>query len=179
MEFPRSSFVLYLLLLSATALAKTVTYDWEVTFVHNANPDGRHSRTVVGINGQWPCPKIEVEVGDRLVVNVLNKLPNQYTSLHFHGLHQRGSAAMDGPPSATQCQIPPGGIFTYDFEVGIRRASLCSNLLIISDQTARDILVSFSYGRPVRRWITWPSYNKGSQITVQKRLPQRAGTLRD
>ena len=160
MAFPRLSLAFFVLVLSVTALARTVIYDWEVTFVHNVNPDGRHPRTVVGINGQWPCPKIEVEIGDRLVVNVLNKLPNQYTSLHFHGLHQRGSAAMDGPPSTTQCQIPPGGTFTYDFVVGITQVPFYRKWLTIADQAVRYVLVSFPHGRPVWRRITRASHNR-------------------
>ena len=39
--------------------AKTVTYDFNVTWV-TANPDGLYDRKVVGINNQWPLPVIEV-----------------------------------------------------------------------------------------------------------------------
>jgi len=74
-------------------------------------------RPAVGINGKWPCPAITANVGDRVVVNVNNKLDNQTTSIHFHGLYQQGSSSMDGPVGVTQCPIPPGGSFTYDFLV--------------------------------------------------------------
>lgn len=41
-----------------------VTYNWDVTWV-NASPNGV-SRPFIGINGQWPCPPIEVNIGDRV-----------------------------------------------------------------------------------------------------------------
>ena len=103
-------------LLTTFATAATVTHDFNITWV-TANPDGAFHRPVVGINGQWPLPQIDVTVGDRVVVNVLNQLGNRTTSLHFHGLYMNGSTEMDGPVGVTQCAIPPGGSFTYDFQV--------------------------------------------------------------
>jgi iron transport multicopper oxidase len=98
------------------ARAATVTYDFNISWV-TANPDGMADRATIGINGQWPVPTIRVNVGDRLVVNVLNSLGNESTSIHFHGLFMRGAAYMDGPVSVTQCPIPPGERFTYNFTV--------------------------------------------------------------
>ncbi|MCJ1411176.1 hypothetical protein MMC19_005264 [Ptychographa xylographoides] len=108
--------VLVVLVSAQLALAATVTYNWDVTWV-SVNPDGRKVRPAVGINGQWPCPTINVNVGDRLIVNLVNKLGNETTSIHWHGLKQQGSSSMDGPVGVTQCPIPPGGSFTYDFVV--------------------------------------------------------------
>ncbi|KAL1964569.1 hypothetical protein VTN77DRAFT_6866 [Rasamsonia byssochlamydoides] len=96
--------------------AKTVTYDFNVTWV-TANPDGLHPRKVVGINGQWPLPVIEVDKGDRLVVNMYNGLGDKNASIHFHGMFQNGTNEMDGPSMVTQCPIPPGASFTYNFTV--------------------------------------------------------------
>lgn len=104
-----------IVLLANWAIAATVTYDFNITWV-NASPDG-FERPVIGINGQWPIPQISVNKGDRLVVNVLNQLGNQSTSLHFHGLYMNGSTQMDGPVGGSQCAIPPGASFTYDFNV--------------------------------------------------------------
>jgi iron transport multicopper oxidase len=105
----------YLCLTSRTC-AETISYDWNLCWVI-ANPDGRLARPVVGINGEWPNPAIEAKVGDRIQINLNNQLGNETTSLHFHGLFQEGSNGMDGPPAVTQCQIPPGTSFTYDFVV--------------------------------------------------------------
>ncbi|KAL2130816.1 hypothetical protein VTI74DRAFT_5927 [Chaetomium olivicolor] len=98
------------------ASAATVTYDFNITWV-TANPDGMFDRPTIGINGRWPIPTIRVNVGDRLVVNVFNALGNESTSLHFHGIYMRGSTHMDGPVGVTQCPIPPGERFTYNFTI--------------------------------------------------------------
>lgn len=105
-----------LLGLVAPSRAATRTYDFTVGWV-TANPDGQLERPVMGVNGQWPLPYITADVGDRVIVNVVNDLGNQSTGFHFHGLYQNGTADMDGPVRVTQCPIPPGGSFTYNFEV--------------------------------------------------------------
>jgi len=87
---------LTLLALVPACLAKTVTYNWDITWV-SANPDGLAQRPVIGINGQWPCPKIEVDEGDIVIVNARNMLGNETTSLHWHGMYQKGTSNMDGP----------------------------------------------------------------------------------
>lgn len=108
------------LLLAAYASAATVTYNWAATWV-NAAPDGV-SRPLIGINGVWPCPKIEANVGDTIVVNLENQLGNETTGLHFHGMAQFGTTFMDGPTGVTQCPVPPGSSITYSFLVsGDRR----------------------------------------------------------
>ncbi|KAJ5579622.1 uncharacterized protein N7459_005607 [Penicillium hispanicum] len=96
--------------------AKTVTFDWNVTWV-TANPDGLYERTIVGINGQWPLPLVEVDRGDQIVAHVHNALGNKSTSIHWHGMFQNGTNHMDGASMVTQCPIPPGSSFTYNFTV--------------------------------------------------------------
>ncbi|KAK1778467.1 Cupredoxin [Copromyces sp. CBS 386.78] len=98
------------------AYAATVVYDFNVSWVA-ASPDGLAKRQVIGINKQWPPPRIDAQVGDRLIVNLLNSLGDQDTSLHFHGLFMNGSTHMDGSPMVTQCPIPPGATFTYNFTI--------------------------------------------------------------
>jgi iron transport multicopper oxidase len=114
--------MLGLLLLAAQAslaAAATLTYNWNITWVIT-NPDGAYYRPTIGINGQWPLPKLEASVGDRIVVNVQNQLGNRTTSIHFHGLYMNGSNHMDGPVGATQCAIPIGGSMIYDFNVSLK-----------------------------------------------------------
>lgn len=119
MAVPRSplSSLLLLAVLGLVQLchAKTVTYDFNVTWV-TANPDGLAERKVVGINGQWPLPVIEVDKGDQLVVNMHNALDRSAT-IHFHGMYQNGTNGMDGAAMITQCPVPPGSDFTYNFTV--------------------------------------------------------------
>lgn len=99
----------------------------------NASPDG-FSRPVIGINGKWPLPTVEANLGDTIVVRATNKLGNETTGLHWHGQFQTGisepylqlrvstnimhpgSNNMDGPVGVTQCGIPPGSSYTYSFK---------------------------------------------------------------
>jgi iron transport multicopper oxidase len=62
------SLTLFFLSLLSASLAKTVTYNWSIDFVQAA-PDS-FTRQVIGINGKWPLPPIEADVGDQVVVNV-------------------------------------------------------------------------------------------------------------
>ncbi|KAI0210646.1 Laccase-1 [Lamellibrachia satsuma] len=74
------------------------------------------SRNVIVINEQFPGPTIEVMEGVQVVVHVTNHLLLEGTTLHFHGMHQRGTPWMDGVGYITQCPIPPRQTFTYRFE---------------------------------------------------------------
>ena len=123
------SFLVFLNL-SFLAAAKTVQYDWEIGYV-DVSPDG-FERKAIGINGEWPCPTVEVDVGDRLVVHVTNSLDDQSTSIHWHGLNQRGTPFMDGSSVVAQCPIPPGSHFTYDFTVCSSPYLLYAPSLILS-----------------------------------------------
>lgn len=116
MALSLSNFLFLVSLLFSVAQCATKTYDFEVGWV-SANPDGLQERSVIGINGQWPIPTINVTKGDRVVVNVKNSLGNESTSLHFHGLYQNGTTHMDGPAQVSQCAIMPGTSFTYNFTV--------------------------------------------------------------
>lgn len=64
-----------------------------------------------GFNGQVPGPTIEADVGDTLVVELTNALPEP-TSIHWHGL--RVPAEMDGTELVQQ-PIQPGETFEYRF----------------------------------------------------------------
>ena len=98
--------ILLLALQVAATAATTVYQTWDIDWI-NAAPDGV-MRPVVGINGQWPCPQLDVNIGDEVWIVVNNKLQNETTSIHFHGIFQTGSTQMDGPAMVTQCPIPPG-----------------------------------------------------------------------
>ncbi|KAF1983986.1 multicopper oxidase [Aulographum hederae CBS 113979] len=99
-----------------TANAATVTYDFNVTWVR-ANPDAQFERDVIGINNQWPLPPVTATVGDRLIVNVENQLGNEPVTIHWHGMYMNGTTDMDGAAGVSQCEIPPGGAFTYNFTI--------------------------------------------------------------
>ncbi|KAK9349640.1 Cupredoxin [Lipomyces doorenjongii] len=113
--------------IQASAKVIQAIYDAESPTVHDLNwrvknetraPDGV-AREMVLVNGQFPGPVIRAKKGDTLRVHVQNDLPifNQSTSVHFHGLYQRGTNVMDGVPGVTQCGIPPGSHLTYVFDL--------------------------------------------------------------
>lgn len=50
---------------------------------------------------------------------------------------------MDGPAGVTQCPIPPGEMFTYDFVVSLIQPHDMRRTYRFLGSTARDLLVSF------------------------------------
>lgn len=50
-------------------------------------------RSVLVVNRMMPGPSIEVCRGDKIIVDVENHLMGESTSIHWHGLHQRGSTS--------------------------------------------------------------------------------------
>ena len=66
-----------LLLLIPASHADTVTYDMNVGWT-TANPDGQHERRVIGINGHWPPPLLNITKGDRVIVNLHNQVGLAY-----------------------------------------------------------------------------------------------------
>ena len=95
-----------------TICVSAAVYNWDVTWVLR-NPDGLLTRSVIGINGQWPPPAIHANVGEQITVVLTNQLGNETTGMHFHGFFQEGTNFMDGPTGVTQCPIGPGETFTY------------------------------------------------------------------
>ncbi|KAI1136965.1 putative multicopper oxidase [Hypoxylon sp. FL0543] len=87
-----------------------------------AAPDG-FAKPAVLVNGQSPGPLIEVNVGDTIRVRVNNLMANASTSIHWHGINQIGTPWMDGVASISQCGIPPGRSFTYEFRVVDQRGT--------------------------------------------------------
>ncbi|KAK0638799.1 Cupredoxin [Cercophora newfieldiana] len=106
-----------LVALAGLTRAATVSYNFDITWVWAA-PDG-FGRPVVGVNNQWPCPTIEANVGDTLVVTLNNKLGNETTGIHWHGINQVSTEEMDGPSGVAQCPVAPGSSITYQFVVDV------------------------------------------------------------
>ncbi|MGV0583247.1 multicopper oxidase family protein [Mycobacteroides chelonae] len=64
--------------------------------------------------GRVPGQEIRVRKGEILRVQTVNNLPAP-TTVHWHGLALRND--MDGVPGLTQPEIPPTGVFDYEFAV--------------------------------------------------------------
>ncbi|KAF6746309.1 laccase LCC3-2 [Ephemerocybe angulata] len=95
------------------------TSEIRVTNVELA-PDG-FSRLAAVANGVHPGPLIKAHEGDRFKLNVANKLTDPFandTSIHWHGFFQRGTTWADGAEGVSQCPIPTGSSFLYNFPSG-------------------------------------------------------------
>jgi FtsP/CotA-like multicopper oxidase with cupredoxin domain len=76
-------------------------------------PDGRR-REVWGYNHDLPGPLIRAREGQTLRIKVVNGL-GVPTTVHWHGMHQRGTWRMDGVPGVSGPPIAAGAEFTYEF----------------------------------------------------------------
>ncbi|SCV72247.1 BQ2448_4941 [Microbotryum intermedium] len=112
---PSSNFVLRGAAAMRLEPAQTRTYQF-VLEERVGSPDG-FSKTMLVVNGMYPGPTIEANQGDRIVVNVTNKLPNA-TAIHWHGLFQPLTPFYDGTAAITQCGIPPREFLVYNFTLG-------------------------------------------------------------
>ena len=63
-------------------------------------------------NGQVPGPRLHFKQGDRVRINVTNRLPDT-TTVHWHGLILPN--VMDGPAQLTQKPIEKGQVYRYEF----------------------------------------------------------------
>ncbi|RHZ77601.1 hypothetical protein Glove_174g53 [Diversispora epigaea] len=79
-------------------------------------PDG-YTRSVWTSNGQYPGPILQVNKGDRIILNVTNNLVDP-TAIHWHGIFQISTNWYDGVAGQTQCPIPNGYSFVYNFSTG-------------------------------------------------------------
>ncbi len=65
-------------------------------------------------DGRTPGKEVRLSVGDTLVAELSNQLPNRTTtSIHWHGIALRND--MDGVPPATQTAVRAGSTFPYEF----------------------------------------------------------------
>lgn len=81
--------------------------------------------------------------GDTIMVDIVNQLMGESTTIHWHGIHQKNSPYMDGVPQITQCPIAPHTTFRYTFtadhegthwwhsHVGVQRSDGALGALII------------------------------------------------
>ncbi|KAL0572350.1 laccase, multicopper oxidase, benzenediol:oxygen oxidorectuctase [Marasmius crinis-equi] len=87
----------------------------------DVSPDG-FTRGAVVAGDSTIGPLIVANKGDQLQINVVNNLDDdtmlQSTSIHWHGFVQKGTAWADGVAFVSQCPIPKGDSFLYDFSTG-------------------------------------------------------------
>jgi CopA family copper-resistance protein len=69
-------------------------------------------RTALAVNNQIPAPVLHFKEGDRVTINVYNKLDEE-TAFHWHGIILPWQ--MDGVLGISQHGIQPGKVFQYKF----------------------------------------------------------------
>ncbi|KAK9065867.1 hypothetical protein SSX86_015269 [Deinandra increscens subsp. villosa] len=74
------------------------------------------TKSIITVNGKFPGPRIIAREGDRLVIKVVNHVPNNI-SIHWHGIRQLRSGWADGPAYITQCPIQTGHSYVYNFTI--------------------------------------------------------------
>ncbi|KAH6899529.1 laccase 2 precursor [Coprinopsis sp. MPI-PUGE-AT-0042] len=87
-------------------------------------PDGfSRSSVLAGSDANtlaFPGPVIQGIKGDTFQLNTIDALTDdtmlRTTSIHWHGMFQKGTAWADGPAGVTQCPIAPGNSFLYQFQ---------------------------------------------------------------
>ncbi|KAL6355471.1 hypothetical protein LRP88_11062 [Fusarium phalaenopsidis] len=94
----------------------TLTFNWTISAGLRL-PDGVQKRVYL-VNDQFPGPTIEARSGDRLVLHIHNDLETEGVSMHWHGLQMKDQNLMDGAVGITQCPIPQGQDFVYNFTIG-------------------------------------------------------------
>ncbi|XP_033727168.1 dihydrogeodin oxidase-like [Pecten maximus] len=136
------------------------------------------NRLVVVANESLPGPPIIVYVGQRVKVRVINMLPSDTVTIHWHGLPLYGRPWMDGTPFLTQCPILPGQSFTYDFyaepkgthwyhsHAGNQRTKGLSGAFIIKERTstAREHIMT------IQDW----NHNWDGDMDLQKLMKAQA-----
>ncbi|PBK95999.1 Cu-oxidase-domain-containing protein [Armillaria gallica] len=85
----------------------------------NVAPDG-FQRVAALANSQIDGSLITANKGDIIQINVVNNLSDasilQSTTIHWHGLFQKGTGWADGPAFVNQCPIAKGDSFLYKFD---------------------------------------------------------------
>ena len=76
-----------------------------------------HFRAIITINAQMPGPAIIAHENQTLNITVFNELGNvEGITIHWHGIHQRGTPEADGVAYITQNPILPLHSYTYTFK---------------------------------------------------------------
>ena len=97
-------------------------------------------------NGQIPGPTIKVDLGDKVNIVLENRLGNEPTSLHLHGMTLPND--MDGVPGITQDAILPGDSFTYEFIVRNTGSNMYHSHFMADTQVPKGLLGAFIVADP-------------------------------
>jgi manganese oxidase len=129
-----------------------------------------------GFNGSIPGPTIQVTEGDRVRLNVENRLPEPF-SMHWHGLEI--PIDMDGMPGISQDAIPPNGRFTYEFtlkqngtffyhsHMAMQEMMGLIGLFIIHPRLAHTPRVDRDFGLVLQEWALLPNNTIPNSLAME------------
>ena len=129
-----------------------------------------------GFNGSIPGPTIQVTEGDRVRLNVENRLPEPF-SMHWHGLEIPNE--MDGMPGISQEVIPPNGRFAYEFtlkqngtffyhsHMAMQEMMGLIGLFIIHPRRAHAPRVDRDFGLILQEWALLPNNTIPNSLAME------------
>ncbi|RLN16970.1 monocopper oxidase-like protein SKU5 [Panicum miliaceum] len=130
-------------------------FDWDVSYVTAAPLGVKQQASVIGINGKFPGPVVNITTNWNVVVNVLNDL-DEPLLITWNGIQHRKNCWQDGV-LGTNCPIPSGWNWTYEFQVkdqigsffyfpstGLQRAGGGYGGIVVNN---RDV-IAVPFGRP-------------------------------
>jgi manganese oxidase len=129
-----------------------------------------------GFNGSIPGPTIQVTEGDRVRLNVENRLPEPF-SMHWHGLEIPND--MDGMPGISQDVIPPNGRFAYEFtlkqngtffyhsHMAMQEMMGLIGLFIIHPRRAHTPRVDRDFGLILQEWALLPNNTIPNSLAME------------
>jgi FtsP/CotA-like multicopper oxidase with cupredoxin domain len=124
------------------------------------------NRMVYVVNGTFPGPDIVVYEGQDITVHVKNNIDAEPLTIHWHGIHQKGTPSSDGVDMLTQWPILPKNTYTYkfkadppgthwyhshtEFQISMGVKSDAEMTMFISDwnhlHTTRDLFARWTFG---------------------------------
>ena len=144
--------------------------------------DGRSYRQFTAVNGRIPGPTLIVYKGQYVIIDVFNHLSSEGVTIHWHGIHQKGTPWMDGVAAVSQAPILPGGQFRYIFEanpsgthwyhshLGAQRTDGLFGALIVqeSDKEYTDIIATIHEAIPNQRFMDMPEFHTITLLDWQR-----------
>ncbi|KAI3966076.1 hypothetical protein MKW92_040613 [Papaver armeniacum] len=109
------SYLLLVLLVCSSVDAENphLWFEWTVSYGERS-PLGVKKKVIL-INDQFPGPLLNTTTNDNVHINVHNNLPEPLL-ITWNGIQQRRNSWMDGV-QGTNCPIPPGQTWTYNFQM--------------------------------------------------------------
>lgn len=105
------------------------------------------------INRQLPGPALHVCRNDLVVIDVTNHMDGAGTTLHWHGMRQRGTPFSDGVPFVTQCHFLGLMFMTSITKFIIRPDSLWKHFsLFVRCGRLRNSFLSLTLGTAEGEW---------------------------